>query len=235
LRADFAIHAADLRDLCSFVVPVLHRYGSISRISVNPKVILTTCAVALLLGVTCLLGLHRAGSLPRIRLSNGGEFRVLKVCYGRENDHHLGGAPKSFFWAWNHLPKHLQRVIPYPDAGVSGLSPVAGKAAVSIWYADIDPGTGKPLLGPADYALITLDSGERLGRVWPEPADDYRQIFLHDPPRHSKYLHVELGAEYDPVAFSVVNPAFSGAHAEKTNQRGNVAELSVCGACGEWL
>jgi hypothetical protein len=188
---------------------------------VKPKVILATTLFALLLGGLCVLSLHRRASLPRIRLADGGEFRVLKICYGRENDHHLGGAPSSFFSAWNHLPKQLQRVIPYPNTGVTSLSPFPeSPPALSIWWAYIDPRTHKPEIGSTDYVITTLDSGERLGRIWPSPGDDYRQIFLNDPPAHSKYLRFEFAAEEQAVEFSIANPAYKDSHAQARNGSG---------------
>src|SRR6266550_7504345 len=171
--------------------------------------VIVALAVVALLGGACLLYFHRTVLLPRIRFSDGGEFRVLQICYGTENDHHLGGAPGSLFWLWNHLPKQLQRIVPYPDVGVSGVAPFPNTRAISVWWAYIDPLTHKAEFGPTSGVVTTLDSGERLERIWSEPAEEgHRQIFLHDPPRYSKRLHFQLAAEDHPVEFSIENPAF---------------------------
>ena len=179
------------------------------RAAVKRKVIFAISLFALLLSSGCLLYFHRGAPLPRIRFSDGGEFRVLQICYGTENDHHLGGAPGSLFSLWEHLPKQLQSIVPYPDVGVSGLSPFPNKPAISIWWAYIDPLTHKPEFGPTSGVVTTLDSGERLERISSHQAGEgYRQIFLNDPPRYSKRLHFQFATEDHPVEFSIENPAF---------------------------
>ena len=183
------------------------------RAVVKTKLIVLIALGAVLVAGVWLLFLKSAPSLPRIRFSDGGEFRVVKVCYGTENDHYVGGAPASFFWAWGHLPKRLQGFIPYPNTGARGMSPFTNAWAISVFWGYIDPRTQKSEIGSTDYVMTTLDSGERLGRIWSEPAtndhgDEYRQIFLNDPPRHSKHLRFELGVEDQRVDFSILNPAF---------------------------
>lgn len=173
--------------------------------------------VALLLGVGGLFlilawnFLPRAARLPHIRLPNGGEFRVLKVTYppgpSEPREHAIGAAPKAAFWIWHRLPKPLQDRIPYPDTGSANLG--SSHPGISIWWAYIAPKTGLPQLGPTDYALTTLDSGEQLGPIWPPPVEEgYRQIFLADPPHHSRKLHFRLSAEGQPVEFELANPAY---------------------------
>jgi hypothetical protein len=197
------------------------------RAAVKRKVILTTTLSALLLGGACLLSFHRAAPLPRIQFSDGGEFRVVQVTYtpfaSESSDHAIGSAPRMQFWLWNHLPKALQAKVPYPNSGISyGLS---DHPALSIWWAYIDPTTHKPEVGSTDYVITTLDSGERLNRIWSEPSEGHRQIFLTDPPRHSKRLHFQLGVEDHPVEFSIDNPAFTTRESQAGRSSGARQEL----------
>lgn len=161
------------------------------------------CLGAVLVGAAAIIA-HRVAPLPRIKLADGGEFRVLQVRYGTE--HRLGGAPRAIHWVWDHLPLFLRTNIPPPPAGTSGVG--SDKPALSIWWGWFDPATGKPLLGPSDNAVMSLDSGERINLDWPEPADDYRQIFIIDPPRHSRMLRFHVVTNDERVDFAIKNPAF---------------------------
>jgi len=149
--------------------------------------------------------------LPRIKLPDGGEFRVFKITYTRgpsvdSYEHHLNAAPRYQFLLWRFLPQFLQQKISFPDTGLGGES--SYKPMISIWWAYIDPKTGRPMLGPTDYATTTLDDGSQLRKDWPSPNDDYRQITITDPPTHSKFLHLRLSAEDHPVEFAIENPAY---------------------------
>jgi hypothetical protein len=161
------------------------------------------CLGAVLLGAAAIIA-HRGASLPRIKLPDGGEFRVLQVGYGTE--HRLGGAPPAIHWVWDHLPLFLRAQIRQPPLGTSGVG--SDKAALSIWWGWFDRATGKPLLGPSDNAVMSLDSGERINLGWPEPVDDYRQIFIIDPPRHSRVIRFHVVTNDERVDFAIKNPAF---------------------------
>lgn len=167
--------------------------------------------VPLLLGGLWFVRRHHAASLPRITLVGGGEFRVVKVCYGTEGDHHLGGAPKQVVWAWNHLPTPLRRLIPYPG-GESALVPNPNHTALSIYWAFIDPVTQKAEYGPSGDVLMTTDSGEQSNLGWPDPFQGpngrgYRQIFVDEPPRNSSRLRFRVPVEDETVEFTIDNPA----------------------------
>jgi hypothetical protein len=55
---------------------------------------------------------------------------------------------------------------------------------------------------------MILDNGEEQKYDWPDPRDDYRQIWVHDPPTNSKRLRFKLSAHDQPVEFSIENPAY---------------------------
>lgn len=154
----------------------------------------------------------RGKQLPRMKLSDGSEFRVVQICYGTEpEDHHLGRGAKQLFWVWNHLPHRLRIVLPYPDYGESGESPSTPHTAVSIWCAWFKPGVSRqPILGPSGDVIMTLDSGEEKNLGWPNPIDDYRQIFIIDPPTNSKRLRFAVPVNWleKPAAFEIENPAY---------------------------
>ena len=160
--------------------------------------------------IALLLQLPRK-QLPHVRLLDGGEFRVIKITYtskqSEASEHAIGSSPKAAFWVWHHLPKPLQTRIPYPNEGmnISGSS----RPALSIWWAYISPRTQQPELGEADYVITTLDSGRQLKPIWPRPYDDYRQIFVNDPPTDSKHLRFRLRAWDNPVEFVIENPAYT--------------------------
>jgi hypothetical protein len=173
--------------------------------------------LAIAVGVCGLLGgalwyfLSRPAELPRIRLPDGGEFRVVQVKFTPNSSvdghvHNLGAAPAYRFTLWRLLPKSLQSRIPYPSTGIGYQS--SYHPAISIWWAYINPKTGKPQFGPSDYVMTILDNGEQLEQVWPELTDDYRQIFISDPPTTSRHLRFRLSAEDQPVEFSIENPAY---------------------------
>jgi hypothetical protein len=156
--------------------------------------------------------LKRPAELPRIRLPDGGEFRVVQVRFTPNSsvdghEHNLGAAPAYQFTLWRLLPKSLQSRIPYPRTGI-GSPQGSDHPAISIWWAYINPKTGKPQFGPTDYFTTFLDNGEQLEQDWPDLADDYRQIFIRDPPTTSRHLRFRLSAEDQPVEFSIENPAY---------------------------
>ena len=69
----------------------------------------------------------------------------------------------------------------------------------------------KPLLGPAGNVWMTLDSGERTNLNWPDPAEDYRQIFIVNPSRRSRSLAFDVPVVDDVVHFTIDNPAWDPA------------------------
>jgi hypothetical protein len=163
----------------------------------------------LLIGGLWFYDFQNAPRLPRFPLAEGGEFRVVKICYGGSDDHHLGGASGWRFRLWRQLPESLKRIVPYPDHGIDLESPFEGHVAVSIWWAVIDPHTHEPELGPSGDVIMTVDSGEDRNLDWPDPIDPgYRQIFVSDPPRDSRKLHFLVPVEEETVEFTIANPAY---------------------------
>ena len=164
------------------------------------------------MGGTFILIRSQRPDLPRIPLPDGGEFRVVQVTYtpkaSESHEHNIGAAPKYQFTLWKMLPRAIQARVSYPHDGIGYTS--SNRPALSIWWAYFVPKTGKPELGPTDYVVTTLDNGEELEyRDWPNPTDEgYRQIFITDPPTHSKRLRFRLSAEDQPVEFSIENPAY---------------------------
>jgi hypothetical protein len=55
---------------------------------------------------------------------------------------------------------------------------------------------------------MTDDFGKRRNLGWPDPGDDYRQIFVSDPPTNSKRLAFEFPIWGERVRFSIDNPAY---------------------------
>ena len=82
------------------------------------------------------------------------------------------------------------------------------RPALSVWWAHFDSVTHKPMLGEAGDVLMTVDSNERTNLGWPDPADDYRQIFISNPPTDSKRLTFEFPVWGEQVRFSIDNPAY---------------------------
>jgi len=161
------------------ISPVRRRIAVLSRAGVKAK-------LAIIVGICGMMGgaswyfLSRPADLPRIRLADGGEFRVVKVTYTKESsverhEHNIGAAPEYQFALWRMLPKSAQSRVPYPHTGIGELS--STHPAISIWWAYVDPKTGKPELGPSDYVLMILDNGEERKCGWPSPSEDYRQIW----------------------------------------------------------
>ncbi len=164
-------------------------------------------AVALLL-VGAGVWFFYPASLPRMHLADGGEFRVLKVVYGKDEDHHLHGAPRVLFRLWEVLPRWMQNVVPYPPVGTTGES--FDNPSLGIWFGWFDPVTGLPEIGPAGDVMMTLDSGEQRNLGWPNPGDDYRQILITDPPRDSQWVRFSVPINHleQPAEFTIRNPAW---------------------------
>jgi hypothetical protein len=130
--------------------------------------------------------LGRSERLPRIPLQGGGEFCVVKICYGPSEVHRLGGSPRVVLELWDRLPHSLQTRLPAPTYGDTALVPRPNRNALSIYWTWIDPKTGKHELGPSGDVIMTMDSGEQVNLKWPDPFDDYkgagyRQIFVDEP------------------------------------------------------
>lgn len=150
--------------------------------------------------------------LPSIRLPDGGQFQVVQVRHTNkathESEHALGRWPRVTSWIRARLPQPLQAKIDPPvDTGYGSRAP-----ALSVWWAYIEPRTGKPQLGETSHALVSTDSGRYLAPIWPRPPHEgeYRQIFLIDPPTDSRHLHFRLTVEgVHPVNFTIVNPAYA--------------------------
>jgi hypothetical protein len=181
---------------------------------VKRKAVIATAGFALLFAGVWLFRVSRANNLPRIPLAGGGEFRIVKICYGGEDDHRLGGAPKQILWLWNHFPAPVQRMIPEPLWGDSSISPYSGHVALSIFWTWIDPVTQEATIGPSGDVLMTTDSGEQINLGWPhgftaQAGGNYRQIFVDAPPRNSSKLRFRVPVEDETVEFTIVNPAYA--------------------------
>jgi len=182
---------------------------------VKRRAIIAIAVFGLLLAGVWLFRIVRADNLPRIPLAGGGEFRVVKICYGGEHDdHRLGGAPKEILWLLNRLPPAAQSIIPAPAWGDSNSSPGSGHIALSIFWTWIDPVTQKATIGPSGDVLITTDSGEQINNGWPhgftaQSGEDYRQIYVDAPPRNSRRLRFRVPVEDEVVEFTIVNPAYT--------------------------
>jgi hypothetical protein len=183
----------------------------IHRRSVKAKLAIVIGVCGLLAGVLWCFP-SRPAELPRIRLPDGGEFRVIQMTYTSRSSidtraHNIGCAPAYQFQLWKLLPTLLRSSVPYPNVGISGSE--SDHPALSVWWAYIDPNTGKPEIGPTDDVVTILDNGEHLKPVWPFPrAEGYRQIFITDPPPTSQRLRFRLAAEEQPIEFSIENPAY---------------------------
>ena len=173
----------------------MYRFVNARRIALCTGA-MVVCAIAVVM--------TRAPRLPRVKLADGGEFRVLQINYGTE--HRLAAAPRPIQWMWEQLPSFVQARIPQPSLGADGLG--SDKVALSIWRAWFDPATGKPEIGPSDNAVMTLDEGERINLDWPDPSDSCRQIFVIDPPNYSRRLRFHVVVNEERVDFTIANPAF---------------------------
>jgi len=167
-------------------------------------------ASVLLFGVAA--GLHSwfTPRLPHKKLRQGGELRVLQVHYdavgGQYGSHQYQRAPEWKFRVWNALPQRLQNIISPPSEGIGGYS--SDHPAISIWWAHIDAGTHKAEIGKAGWVTVTLDNGGTLPRIWPEPAEDYREILIINPPHDSRQLRVKFHICDEAVHFTIDNPAY---------------------------
>lgn len=148
-------------------------------------------------------------SLPRLPLRDGGEFHVLQITYtaqpSQSTDHNIG-ASKTRWWLYRHIPTALRQRIPPPSYGIGDLA--STRPVLSIWWTHIHPATHKPELGEAGDVLMTDDQGRLTNLGWPSPAEDYRQIFVIDPPTNSKQLTFEFPIWGERVRFSIDNPAY---------------------------
>ena len=138
---------------------------------------------------------------------------MVKICYGPSEVHRLGGSPRVVLELWDRLPHSLQTRLPAPTYGDTALVPRPNRNALSIYWTWIDPKTGKHELGPSGDVIMTMDSGEQVNLKWPDPFDDYkgagyRQIFVDEPPRNSRFLHFHVPVEDEAVDFTIANPAF---------------------------
>jgi len=163
---------------------------------------------ALLVGALILV---RFGTrdLPRIPLRDGGEVRVIQVRYtpgpSDSIDHNID-APKFRWWMYRLLPSSIRQRVGEPTLGIGNQA--SDRPVLSVWWAHFDSTTHKPMLGEAGDVLMTTDSGEQTNLGWPDPAEDYRQIFVTDPPTNSKRLIFEFPVWGEPVRFSISNPAY---------------------------
>ena len=164
---------------------------------------------ALLVSGLFIFRLRFLADLPRLALRDGGEVRVLQVSYtpgpSDSIDHNLD-APRLRWRIYRHLPSSLRESMEAPTRGIGYQS--SDHPALSVWWAHFDPVTRKPMLGEAGDVLMTVDSGQRTNLGWPDPADDYRQIFISNPPTDSKRLTFEFPVWGEWVRFSIDNPAY---------------------------
>jgi hypothetical protein len=176
---------------------------------VKRKSIIALVVSGALLAAVLFVWLRPSPVLPRSPLRDGGEFRVIQITYTSQPcdswDHNIG-APKVRWWLYQHLPTALRRKVPEPSLGIGGQSSI--RPVLSIWWAHIDPITRKPVLGEAGDVLMTDDFGHQKNLGWPDPAEDYRQIFIIDPPTSSKRLAFEFPIWGERVRFSLDNPAY---------------------------
>ena len=150
---------------------------------------ISVCAAVL---VAAVLWPPKRTALPRSKLSDGTEFRVIQVRFtpnaSEEQEHNIGGAPSVFFWLWRHLPSSLQSRVPYPDTGIGYTA--SQYPAISIWWARVDPASGSPLPSPTANVVMFLDSGEHSSLPYRSDgapkAPHYRQIWVHEPTNSSK-------------------------------------------------
>ena len=171
--------------------------------------IAVTASAALVFAALVVLQARFRADLPRVALRDGGEVRVLQVSYtpgpSDDVDHNLE-APRLRWRIYRHLPLSLRERMEAPSRGIGYLS--SDRPILSVWWAHFDSVTRKPMLGEAGDVLMTVDSGERTNLGWPDPADDYRQIFVSDPPTNSKRLTFEFPVWGEWVRFSIDNPAY---------------------------
>ena len=146
---------------------------------------------------------------PRVPLQDCGEFRVVQITYTARpcdsTDHNLGAA-RLQWRLYRRLPEVLQRRIPEPNSGIGGTS--STHPVLSIWWAHFEPLTRQPMLGKSGDVWMTEDSGQRTNLGWANPREDYRQIFVTDPPTHSKSLTFEFPIWDEQVRFRIDNPAY---------------------------
>jgi len=151
--------------------------------------------------------------LPHIKMKGGGEFRVYKICYGGPDDHQLARSPRVILSAWNHLPTFVQHLVPQPNFGDSGESPLPGYTAVSVYWGWIERGAKLPAPSPTDPVIMTTDSGQEFNLGWAFPFDasdggSYRQILIMHPPTDSRRLRFNLSVEDEKIEFAIDNPAY---------------------------
>lgn len=174
----------------------------------KPKSRITLIAGAVI--IACILAWQESrAKLPRIPLRDGSECRVLRVTYtagpSDSTDHNLY-VPRGRLWIYRHLPESLQRKVPGPGEGIGYTS--SHHPALSIWWAHFEATTHKPAVGEAGDVLMTEDSGKQTNLGWPDPAEDYRQIFVTDPPTNSKRLKFQFPIWGEEVSFTIDNPAY---------------------------
>ena len=91
---------------------------------------------------------------------------------------------------WDRLPSAAKRFLPSPSRADYGHVP-RESSVVSIFWAWIDPATGKPTVSPSGEVLMITDSGKQEKLDTPYPFDAYmggnfRQIYIDPPPRDQR-------------------------------------------------
>jgi hypothetical protein len=162
----------------------------------------TIVLLLLLLGIAALV-FRSTGQSQRIPLGDGSEIRVLQVTYG--TDHQYRKLSRLSRWVRQGL-SYIHVAKGSPEADVSGLS--TSTPSISIWWGWFEKGKDVPDVVPVDRTWMILDSGERIQLGWIFKPEDLRQILVEDPPLHSKTLRFQTVVNYQPVLFSVANPAY---------------------------
>jgi len=123
-------------------------------------------------------------------------------------EHNIGSAPSTFFWLWRHLPAVLQSRVPEPNVGIGYTA--SQYPAISIWWARIDPASGR-LLPATGNVVMFLDSGEQYQPYGSDGAPEapyHQQIWVHEPSKTSKQLAFDIHVGNDDVHFTLPNPAY---------------------------
>jgi len=161
--------------------------------------------VKLVMGATLLFTLcalpialceSRAGRLPRIPLKGGGEFRVIKVDYGKRHE----------FGSRSEMLNKLDRWIPQLGQWNCTNTKVP---TVAIWWGWWDPSERRIVICPTGKATLLLSSGKWQKIDYDQSGfGDVRRLAF-EPPRTEHRLRIRIPVNNEMVDFELPNPGYS--------------------------
>ncbi len=193
----------------------------------KPKILRLLCLCALLFGLAAALHAWLSPGLPRTRLADGRELRVLKISYGagEEYEHDLGGASPSRWRAWKKLPPTIRKLLPVPASGIPGDS-FGVRGNISVWVAILKPGEkyrpdSDTARHPLKVAHFDIEGQRADGEFnnnlvvardnWNDDAFQTgiaRQFLIVNPRLHLREFHLGVPVGPQIIPLTIANPHY---------------------------